>query len=77
MARRPLGWLALVAAAVAWGCGGPAAGPYPKASLVLVSIDTLRADHLAAYGYHDGQTPAIDGLARAGILFEEIGRAHV
>jgi tetratricopeptide (TPR) repeat protein len=37
---------------------------------VLISIDTLRADHLPAYGYREGRTPAVDGLAADGILFE-------
>jgi tetratricopeptide (TPR) repeat protein len=38
--------------------------------VVLVSIDTLRADHLPAYGYQSVRTPAIDALAAGGILFE-------
>jgi arylsulfatase A-like enzyme len=43
---------------------------------VLVSIDTLRADHLPAYGYRGVETPAIDALRRDGILFEN-AYAHV
>lgn len=38
--------------------------------IVLISIDTLRADHLPAYGYAEVRTPAIDGLARDGIVFD-------
>lgn len=38
--------------------------------IVLVSIDTLRSDHLPAYGYGQGQTPNIDRLAADGVLFE-------
>ncbi len=38
--------------------------------VVLVSIDTLRADHLPAYGYRKVETPALDGLAAEGVLFE-------
>ncbi len=38
--------------------------------IVLVSIDTLRSDHLPAYGYEGVETPAIDRLRAAGILFE-------
>ncbi len=38
--------------------------------IVLVSIDTLRSDHLPAYGYAGVETPAIDRLRRDGILFE-------
>jgi len=38
-------------------------------AVVLISIDTLRADHLPAYGYRNVATPAIDALRRDGILF--------
>jgi arylsulfatase A-like enzyme len=38
--------------------------------IILVSIDALRADHLPAYGYRSGRTPAIDALAADGIVFE-------
>ena len=43
----------------------PADGP-----IILISIDTLRADHLPAYGYTKVRTPNIDALAAAGTLFE-------
>src|SRR5205085_7981609 len=46
---------------------GPAAADGP---IVLISIDTLRADHLPAYGYAKVKTPAIDALARDGVVFE-------
>src|SRR4029453_11924851 len=38
-------------------------------NLLLVSIDTLRADHLGCYGYAAAQTPRLDGLARSGLRF--------
>jgi len=38
--------------------------------IVLISIDTLRADRLPAYGYAKTRTPAIDALAAGGVLFE-------
>ena len=38
--------------------------------IVLISIDTLRADHLPIYGYGKVATPAIDALARDGIVFD-------
>ncbi len=37
--------------------------------VVLVSLDTLRADHLGAYGYHRPTSPNLDALAKEGILF--------
>jgi arylsulfatase A-like enzyme/Tfp pilus assembly protein PilF len=44
----------------------PAASPR---NLLLVSIDTLRADHLGSYGYAAAQTPRLDALARSGLRF--------
>jgi arylsulfatase A-like enzyme len=42
----------------------------PPPSIVLITIDTLRADHLSIYGYTERQTSNIDGLALEGVLFE-------
>ena len=39
--------------------------------MVVISIDTLRADHLGCYGSPTGDTPAIDALAREGVLFSQ------
>ncbi|MEM6796459.1 MAG: sulfatase-like hydrolase/transferase [Acidobacteriota bacterium] len=39
-------------------------------NVVLVSFDTTRADHLGAYGHTEIKTPAVDGLAERGVLFE-------
>jgi arylsulfatase A-like enzyme/Tfp pilus assembly protein PilF len=46
--------------------------PFQDAPVVLVSIDTLRADRLPAYGYGQGSTPHLDALAREGIVFEDV-----
>jgi hypothetical protein len=46
-----------------------ASAPVPG-PIILISVDTLRADHLPAYGYRNVTTPAIDSLARDGIVFE-------
>jgi arylsulfatase len=46
-------------------CGGP-----PPPSVVLITIDTLRADHLGCYGYHRPTSAGIDRLANEGALFE-------
>ena len=37
----------------------------------LITLDTLRADHVHCYGYKDVQTPAIDSLASDGVRFEQ------
>jgi choline-sulfatase len=41
-------------------------------NVVLVTIDTLRADHLGAYGYSRGRTPHLDELAREGVFLENV-----
>jgi tetratricopeptide (TPR) repeat protein len=47
--------------------------PEKAPSIVLISIDTLRADHLSSYGYTAVQTPHLDALAKGGTLFSEAG----
>ncbi|MFL6245366.1 MAG: sulfatase-like hydrolase/transferase [Thermoanaerobaculia bacterium] len=63
-----------VAAAVlvlAVACGGEhAPRPSNQTPVFLISIDTLRSDHLPAYGYRGVSTPAIDKLRGDGILYE-------
>lgn len=48
-------------------CGGRAP---ERPDVLLLTIDTLRADHLGAYGYARPTSPAIDALAAEGALFE-------
>lgn len=38
---------------------------------ILISIDTLRRDHVGAYGYSKPTTPTLDGWARAGVVAED------
>src|SRR5262245_58274446 len=57
--------------AVSWGCarsGG--SGSASGAPIVLISVDTLRADHLPAYGYREIATPGLDALRKDSVLFE-------
>jgi arylsulfatase A-like enzyme len=42
----------------------------PNCNVLLISIDTLRADHVGAYGYEHNTTPFIDSVADKGILFK-------
>ena len=60
---------ALLAVAAAGGCAAPEL-ELPVETVVLVSIDSLRADHLGAYGYEPPTSPTIDALARDGVVFE-------
>jgi arylsulfatase A-like enzyme len=57
----------LIAGVLALVCFHRRERPY---NVVLVSIDTLRHDHLGCYGYPRDTSPAIDRLAREGVLFE-------
>src|SRR5271165_6122954 len=47
-----------------------AAQSAPKINVVVITIDTLRADHLGCYGYSQIHTPNIDALAAEGTRFE-------
>src|SRR5262245_18809712 len=40
-----------------------------RPNVLLITIDTLRADHVGSYGYEAAQTPAIDGIAARGLRF--------
>jgi choline-sulfatase len=44
--------------------------PVAKSPVIIISIDTLRADHLPAYGYTAVKTPAIDALRADAILYD-------
>ncbi len=50
----------------------PEQGTGQPPPVILISVDTLRADHLSCYGYARLATPHIDSLARGGTLFSEI-----
>ena len=45
--------------------------PTSQPDIFLITIDTLRADHLGCYGYKSIQTPAVDSLAKDGIRFAQ------
>jgi choline-sulfatase len=62
-----------VFALVAWRIwpGKPAAATVSRPDVLLVTIDTLRADHLGCYGNRLAATPVIDGLAAQGARFAE------
>jgi arylsulfatase A-like enzyme/Tfp pilus assembly protein PilF len=48
-------------------CSSRRAAP---SNILLITVDTLRADHLGCYGYTGVAPPTIDALAREGVLFE-------
>lgn len=60
-------WLLLLFAGF-WGLGVNLSAE-TRPHLILISIDTLRADHLGCYGYHRDTSPRIDQLAQASTRF--------
>lgn len=62
--------IVILGAAVLGGCGGEVSAPkVDRPNLLLITLDTLRADHLGCYGGSAAKTPVLDGLAKEGILF--------
>ena len=62
--------VALMAAALLGGvCASCGRGGPDRPDILLITIDTLRADRLGAYGARQIETPALDRLAREGIRF--------
>lgn len=62
---------AAAAAALALaGMGGCGSGEPARPNVLLVVIESTRADHVSAYGYARATTPAIDALAASGTLYE-------
>lgn len=78
-------WASLLALAVLAARGAPSFGliarmppgearpsSNSRPNLVLITIDTTRADHLACYGARHAATPNLDAIARSGALFEDV-----
>ena len=61
----------LVVAVLTFLPAGIRAGYGPVSSVILISVDTLRADHLSCYGYRALATTHIDSLAEGGTLFSQ------
>ncbi len=66
---RPLFACGIIASALA--CRTPPEPAHPKPNVLLVTIETLRADHVGSYGYRRNTTPNLDRLARQGARFEK------
>ena len=64
-------WIAQITLAAALSPGQTAGGSLPLPDVYLVTIDTLRADHIHCYGDDKIKTPALDSLAQDGIRFAQ------
>jgi arylsulfatase A-like enzyme/tetratricopeptide (TPR) repeat protein len=56
---------------VAAGCNWISASRPSGPNVLLVTLDTLRADHVGAHGAREVETPTLDALAARGVLFEQ------
>ena len=75
--RRGASAALLGASLVLAACGGPPdgapdAGDGARPNVLLISIDTLRADHLHCYGYERDTSPNIDRLARGSTRYAQV-----
>ncbi len=70
MSRIPFESTAVLLVALACACTPNEPPAEPPANLLLISIDTLRADHLSCYGYARETSPNLDRLAAGGVRFE-------
>jgi arylsulfatase A-like enzyme len=58
--------LLLISVSSFFSCSGKKAKPH----ILLITVDTLRSDHLGAYGYPRETSPFIDSLAKKGMVFK-------
>lgn len=69
--RPPILVGALFGLCVLFGCGSDSNAQLPSGTnLLLITLDTTRADRLGCYGYPSARTPVLDGLAKEGVRFE-------
>jgi arylsulfatase A-like enzyme len=70
---------AVLAVAFAWSAAGARIGPFPlpppsdaaqgRPDLILITLDTVRSDHLSVYGYERDTTPTLETLAGEATLY--------
>ena len=64
--------LLIVIGCMLYGCTREEPEPINQTNVVLISIDTLRADHLSLYGYHRKTSPHLEELARDSTVFNRV-----
>ncbi len=74
--RASIAGLCTLAILTVAGCRSSHKSDNPQVALkpinvVLITLDTVRADHLHCYGYEKIKTPNIDAIAQQGVLFEK------
>ena len=67
-----IGVLLTAASLMCAGCGGDAAPVDTRPNIVLITLDTTRADHLGTYGYFRDTSPRFDAFADEAITFDRL-----
>jgi arylsulfatase A-like enzyme len=60
----------LASASARPGSSAAAKAPSARPDIILVTLDTVRADHTSLYGYDKATTPSLDELGKRGVVFE-------
>ena len=63
-------WLCTAESSFGQAPAGRAKAGKPAPNVILITIDTVRADHVGCYGAKSAETPTLDGLGRDGVIFE-------
>ena len=64
--------LCLTGVLLGWALVAPSSRDAPRPrNLLLITLDTMRADRLPSYGFHDYTTPAISRIADEGMVVQE------
>lgn len=72
MAAEPRILAACALAAALTACGERPEPISARPNVVLITIDTLRADHLGIYGYPQTSMPAVESWAERGVVFDDV-----
>src|SRR6202166_3379255 len=67
--RRALSWVVLLAGCATMASAAPGPAVSPRPNIVLITLDTTRADRMGFLGSERGLTPNLDELARRGVVF--------
>jgi len=66
-----IGVLLVVPSCRKWKAPGSGGAKGQRPNIIVLTVDTLRADHMALYGYHRDTMPAIEDFAKTAVVFDQ------